>query len=68
MSVTHLWHSIKSEVYHNNIKCKTGNNIEEENRILGDGGKRLCQECERLASKKRVGINKNLFLSDLSNK
>jgi uncharacterized protein YjbI with pentapeptide repeats len=49
-------------------KIKGANLIEEENRILGDGGKRLCQECERLASKKRVGINKNLFLSDLSNK
>jgi hypothetical protein len=42
------WHSVKTEVYHNNAECRTGNNIEAENRKFGSGGKPLCKECARL--------------------
>ena len=44
---TSPWHSIKQFVHHNN----TGNNIEHENRRSGTGGKPLCSECARLASR-----------------
>jgi len=39
------WHSIKSNVHHNNTNCNTGNNIEKENIRKGTGNKPLCQEC-----------------------
>ncbi len=42
------WHSIKSNVHHNNSNCNTGNNIEAENRRTGTGGKPLCSECKGL--------------------
>lgn len=42
------WHSIKSDRHHNDTGCKTGNNIESENRRSGTGGKPLCQECKNL--------------------
>ena len=42
------WHSIKSNVHHNNTECNTGNNIEKENRREGTGGKPLCSECKSL--------------------
>jgi hypothetical protein len=42
------WYSTKSDVYHNNTNCNTGNNIERENRQSGTGGKQLCQECANL--------------------
>lgn len=42
------WHSIKSQVYHNNTACNTGNNIERENRRSGTGDKKLCSECANL--------------------
>ena len=41
------WHSDKSDVYHQNPNCNTGNNIERENLEKGTGGKRLCKECKR---------------------
>ena len=44
------WHSANSEVYHNNPKCRAGNNIKPENIQQGTGGKPLCEECERLNS------------------
>ena len=44
------WHSVNSEVYHNNLSCQTGNSIEPENVQQGTGNKSLCQECERLNS------------------
>lgn len=49
------WHSKKrgTEVYHNNRKCTTGNNIESENLRSGSGGKRLCSECKRLNKKSK---------------
>ena len=48
MPKTNAWHSTKSDVYHNNTECNTGNNIEKENRESGTGNKKLCDECARL--------------------
>jgi len=48
MPKTSPTHSAKEQVYHNNTACNTRNNIERENKRQGNGGKRLCQECERL--------------------
>ena len=48
MPRTSPWHSVKSDVHHNNTNCNTGNNIERENRREGDGGKPLCEECKQL--------------------
>ncbi len=42
------FHSVKSDVHHNNSECNTGNNIETENRRSGTGGKPLCIECKGL--------------------
>ena len=42
------WHSVNSEVYHNNPSCQTGSSIEPENVRQGTGSKQLCEECERL--------------------
>jgi MIP family channel proteins len=42
------WHSINSDIYHNNPNCQTGSSIEPENIRQGTGGKRLCEECARL--------------------
>jgi hypothetical protein len=42
------WHSIKSEIYHDNTACNTGNNIEPEHLRQGTGGKPLCNECKLL--------------------
>ena len=44
------WHSVNSEVYHNNPNCQTGNSIAPENVQQGTGNKPLCGECERLNS------------------
>lgn len=50
MPKTNPWHSINSDVYHNNTNCTEGNNIESENRREGTGGKRLCDRCKDLNS------------------
>ena len=44
------WHSVNSEVYHNNPSCQTANSIDPENVQRGTGNKSLCRECERLNS------------------
>jgi len=49
---TSPWYSVKPydpHVYHNNTLCKTGNNIEKENRREGTDGRPLCKECAGLA-------------------
>lgn len=48
MPRTSPWHSIKSDVHHDNTNCNTGDNIESENRREGTGGKPLCSECAEL--------------------
>ena len=53
MTTTYPWHSIKQPVHHNNTECNTGNNIEEENRREGTGGKPLCEECADLNAEGR---------------
>jgi MIP family channel proteins len=42
------WHSVNSDIYHDNPDCQTGGSIDPENIRPGTGGKRLCEECERL--------------------
>ncbi len=44
------WHSVDSNVYHNNPNCQTGSSIEPENVRQGTGDKQLCEECARLNS------------------
>ncbi len=44
------WHSVNSDVYHNNPNCQTGSRIAPENTRQGTGNKPLCEECERLNS------------------
>ncbi len=44
------WHSVNSEVYHNNPNCQTGNSMNPDNVQQGTGNKPLCGECERLNS------------------
>ena len=48
MPLTSAWHSVNSNVYHNNTQCTTGNNIESKYRKSGKGGKKLCAECAGL--------------------
>ena len=42
------WHSVNSDIYHDNPDCQTGGMIDPENIRPGTGGKRLCEECARL--------------------
>lgn len=51
------WYSTKGGVYHNNTDCNTGNNIENENRRNGTGGKKICKECQRLNAQKKKTQN-----------
>ena len=44
------WHSVNSDVYHNNPNCQTGNRIAPENVQQGTSDKSLCGECEKLNS------------------
>lgn len=48
MSRISPWHSVKPydpQVYHDETQCKTGNNIEAENRRSGTGNRPRCKEC-----------------------
>jgi MIP family channel proteins len=42
------WHSVNSDIYHDNPDCQTGSSIAPENVRPGTGGNRLCEECARL--------------------
>ncbi len=44
------WHSVDSNVYHNNPNCQSGSRIEPESVRQGTGNKQLCEECARLNS------------------
>lgn len=46
-AVKAAWHSIHSDVHHNNTGCNTGHKIDPKHRRQGTGGKPLCQECSR---------------------
>ncbi len=37
-----------TEVYHDQLGCTVGSNIESHNRVQGMGGLRRCSECARL--------------------
>lgn len=53
---TNPWHSKKEsdrKVYHDNTKCTEGNNIENENRREGTGGRPRCNHCERIDNGER---------------
>ena len=46
------FHSVKltdRNVYHDNDDCTEGNNIEDENRRSGTGGRPQCDHCARLS-------------------
>jgi beta-glucosidase/6-phospho-beta-glucosidase/beta-galactosidase len=58
------WHSIRSGVYHSDIRCRTGNNIEAEFLMPGRGGRRQCRECQRLSGDDSAG--EGLDLSGLT--
>ncbi len=48
MSRVTPWHSVKPNdprVYHDETQCKTGNNIEAENRRSGTDNRPRCKEC-----------------------
>ena len=45
------WHAINASVHHVCSNCNTGNDIENENRVSGTGGKPLCLECRDWMSK-----------------
>src|SRR3546814_7831068 len=42
------WHSVKSDVYHNNTNCNTGNNIERENLRQGTRSEEHTSELQSL--------------------
>ena len=42
------WHSVNSDIYHDNPDCQSGGSIDPENIRQGTGGRRLCEECARL--------------------
>src|SRR5829696_6207766 len=42
------WHSVNSDIYHDNPNCQTGSSIAPENIRQGTGSGRLCEECARL--------------------
>jgi hypothetical protein len=50
MAKTSPWYSTKTkDVYHDETKCNTGNNIEQENVAKGTGGLPKCTECKRIS-------------------
>jgi hypothetical protein len=42
------WHSILRQVHHNDTRCTEGNNIEQQNKRSGTGGKPLCGHCAQI--------------------
>jgi len=58
------WHSKNSEVYHASAGCQTGDNIAARNRIEGDGGLRLCDECARLMAPEPTAAEMAVFRTE----
>jgi hypothetical protein len=48
------YHSEDSDVYHIYSDCTVGNNIETDKRRNGEGGNRLCKNCEAI----KLGLRK----------
>lgn len=40
------YHSKRSKVYHSLHKCPIGKSIRKKNRIIGTGGKKMCNFCK----------------------
>lgn len=51
MSVVAPWHSIESNVYHENTECLDGSQIVAYHVREGKGNHRLCKECEKISNK-----------------
>ncbi len=51
MQKTVAWHSTAERVYHNDLQCRVGAAVPDEVRRDGTGGKKLCEDCARLAAK-----------------
>jgi hypothetical protein len=58
------WHSVNSDIYHDNPNCQTGSSIDPENIQPGTGGNRLCEECARL--NRAAGPVGDLLASDFA--
>jgi hypothetical protein len=58
MSRTSPWHSRLERppdgVYHDETRCRTGNNIESWNRASGTGGLKRCKECADWQAERRT--------------
>ena len=48
-SATAPWHSVNSDVYHNNASCRKGSKIRPEYIRSGEGGRNLCANCAVLS-------------------
>ena len=48
-SATTPWHSVNSDVYHNNVSCRKGSKIRPEYIRSGEGGRKLCAHCAVLS-------------------
>ena len=50
MKAANPWHSTRpgEYVYHDNLACTEGNNIERYYFAWGTGNRRLCEHCARL--------------------
>jgi len=48
MSQIMPFHAANADVHHNNDRCTIGKKIEKSNKKEGEGGRQLCEECERL--------------------
>jgi hypothetical protein len=53
MSKTAAWHSKLGGPYHDDTECNTGNNIEKENWVAGQGGRAHCKDCAELQAARR---------------
>jgi len=43
------WHSVAEDVHHDNVDCRAGASVKQEDLRAGTGGKPQCEECRRLA-------------------
>jgi hypothetical protein len=55
MPTTPAFHSINegrkppgNRIYHNNSACPSGGDVPQNERRLGDGGYRLCHNCDQM--------------------
>ncbi len=53
------YHSKRSKVYHTLNNCPVGKAIKKKNRLMGTGGKKMCNFC-KTAGKVKVGKKKTV--------